>query len=395
MNIQPFYVIPILIKQPTWGGDAIVKIKRLLDPVLHDQKIGQSYELSPDSRVSIDPAAQECFVLTDSGLNGAQQFGPSIESLDLQSVVMMNPSAILGESWAQKDPTMQLLVKFNQAKNNSYQVHVRPGSEFHGWQAKPESWLYLADGQATVGLKQGADLGQYKRACEEIEAEAQRLGNQVKDGTITIEAARESLSVFVEPRHPRQFVNCVTVPKGSVVDLWQGGIHHSWEADASLPDGNIIFEVQMSVRDERSSMRSFDQGHIKDQGDLRPLHIEDYFQALNTSPLDNQPEKLVTQPQGHSQDGVRQTALFCTPYYQLQQLEFAVGSSLTRTTSSFHHLYVHDGEARVEWHDQVFDIMTGRSLFIPAACGNYMLSTTSSAFVLETSLPPISQEGKV
>lgn len=392
MNIQPFYIIPLLIKQPTWGGSYIVENKRLLHPSLRDQKIGQSYELSSESRVSVDPAAQDCFILTDSGLNEAQQFGPSVESFDLQSIVMMNPAAILGEAWAKKDPTMPLLVKFNQAKNNSYQVHIRPGNEFHGWQAKPETWYYLEDGKATLGLKQGVDLAQYKSVCLEIDALSNEVSRQVKAGDLSVAVAREQVAQYVEERHPRQFVNSIAVPCGSIVNLWQGGIHHSWEADASLPNGNIVFEVQLSVKDERSTLRSFDQGNIKDSGDVRPLHIEDYFQALNTSPLDNSPEKLVIQPQGHSDGSIKLTALCETPYYQLEQIEFAAAGSTSRQTASFHHLYVHDGEARIEWHDQTFDIMSGRSMFIPASCGTYLLSTTTGATILQTSLPPVAQD---
>ncbi|MBP7875771.1 hypothetical protein KA012_02125 [Candidatus Woesebacteria bacterium] len=389
MNIQPFYIIPLLIKQPTWGGSYIVETKQLLDPILRGLRIGQSYELSSDSRVSTDPATQDCFILTDSGLAEAQQFGPSTENYDLQSIVMMDPVAILGEAWAKKEPNLTLLIKFNQAKNNSYQVHIRPGNEFHGWQAKPETWYYLEDGKATLGLKQGVDVAEYKRCCVEIDAFSRDISRQIKEEELDVASAREQLATFIEEHSPRQFVNSVAVPRGSVVNLWEGGVHHSWEADESLPHGNIVFEVQLSVKDERSTLRSFDQGNIKDTGDVRPLHIEDYFQAINTSPLDNSPEKLVTQPQGHSDGAVNLTNLCITPYYQMQKIEFASPGSTTRETASFHHIYVHDGEARIEWRDQTFDIKSGRSMFIPAACGKYILSSTTGGVILETTLPPI------
>ncbi len=392
MNIQPYYILPILIQQPSWGGTYIVEMKQLSHPVLKDQKIGQSYELAPESRISVDPAAQDNFILSDSGLTTPQQFGTNCESFDIQSIVMMNPEAILGAAWATKEPGMQLLIKFNQAKNNSYQVHVRPSDEFNGWLAKPETWYYLEDGLATLGLKQGADIAQYKRCCLEIEAYANDLSRQIRATEIELALAREKLRTFIEERHPRQFVNTLRVPRGSIVNLWAGGIHHSWEADASIPHGNILLEVQLAVKDERSTLRSFDQGHIKDSGELRPVHIEDYFQALNTSPVDNQTEKLLSQPQGHSDGAVKQTVLCVTPYYQMQLIEFLAAGSVTRQTTSFHHLYVHDGEARIEWHDLIFDIKNGRSMLIPAACGTYLLSSTTGAFVIETSLPPIESE---
>lgn len=389
MTIEPLYIIPMLIKQPTWGGSYIVEAKQLLDPALRGEKIGQSYELSSDSRVSTDPAAQDCFIVTNSGLSDAGQFGPSIESVDLQSLVSMDPAGMLGEAWARTDATMPLLIKFNQAKNNSYQVHVTPGLEFHGWLAKPETWYYLEDGKATLGLKQGINLANYKRSCLEIEAFSLALSKQVKDGELAVVLARQQLAAYIDERHPREFVNSVNVPRGAVVNLWQGGIHHSWEADDTVPHGNIVYEVQLSVKDERSTMRSFDQGNIKDSGDVRPVHIEDYFQALKTSPVDNHPSALVSQPQGHTEGPVRLTAVCETPYYQLQQIEFLSPGAVTRETSSFHHLYVHDGDARIEWRDKVYDIKSGRSVFIPAACTPYVLSSSTGSTVLETSLPAV------
>lgn len=383
MNIQPFYVIPILIRQPTWGGDYIVKAKNLNHGQLQNEKIGQSYELSAESRISAESAAQDAVYLTDSELGAGQQFGAVTSTFDLQSLVNSNPEAILGPLPPEL-AGLSLLVKFTQASSNSYQVHVKPGNEFHGWQSKPESWYYLEPGRATLGLKPGAEIAQYKRLCEEIEAIARQLSEQVKNEQTGINSAREQLNAFLAENHPSRFVNALQIPKDSVVNLSSGGIHHSWESDPTLQDGNIVYEVQVDVKDGRSTIRAFDQGSLKDSGVARPLHIQDYFQAINTSPVDNQPESLITQPQGTTINGIKVSALFDTPYYKLHRYEMNGPGSIPMKTNSYHHVYALRGDLRIEWKDLTLDLREGRSLFIPAICGDYLLSSADSATTLIT-----------
>lgn len=387
MNIQPFYVIPILIKQPTWGGDYIVKAKQLSFSAINNLPIGQSYELSAESRISPEPSAQDACYLTDSSMSSGQQFGSVMATIDLQSLISSNPEEVLGINSQNDTVSTPLLIKFTQAQSNSYQVHVIPGQEFHGWQAKPESWYFLQEGRATLGVKPGAMLTQYKKICLEIEAFSKEISQQIKDESLLLEEGKEKLSAFIEARHPNQYVHQVKIAQNAVIDLSQGGIHHSWEKDPSLPNGNIVYEVQLDVKDERSTMRSFDQGNIKPNGDVRPLHIEDYFQALNPSPEANQPFSLIKQPQGNTQEGVRIAQLFDTAYYTLKRFEFFGPSSQVMKMNSFHHVFALQGELRIEWRDLQFDLKEGRSLFVPAICEQYLLSSTEPATALVTSLP--------
>lgn len=385
MTIQPFYVIPILIKQPTWGGNYIVSTKGLTQAQLRDERIGQSYELAAESRISTDPAAQDACYVTDSSMGSGQQFGSVATTIDLLSLISSNPEAVLGEALVDQLNIMPLLIKFTQARSNSYQVHVRPGAEFHGWQAKPESWYFLEPGKATLGVKSGSAIAQYKQLCLEIEAYSLELSRQVKNETMGIHEAREQLSRYLSQNNPQNYVNSVAIPPGAVVDLSQGGIHHSWEADASLPQGNIVYEVQVDVKDERSTMRSFDQGNLKDNGDSRPLHIEDYFQAVNASPQDNRPDMLIHQPQGTTEGNSKITTLFNTPYYTMKKYESFGANSMLMEPKSFHHIFALHGDVRVEWREMTFDLKEGRSLFIPAVCGTYVLSSSEATTALITS----------
>ncbi len=66
-----------------------------------------------------------------------------------------------------------------------------------------------------------------------------------------------------------------------VIDLTAGGIHHSWEEDNDrFPDGNLVYEVQVDVPDDRCSMRGFDKGKFLDDGGLRPTHVADYLATI-------------------------------------------------------------------------------------------------------------------
>lgn len=385
MTIQPFYIIPILIKQPTWGGTYIQQLKQLRFAQLESEKIGQSYELSAESRISADPAAQDSCYVMDSSMGSSQQYGPVTSTIDLQSLLSVDPKAVLGNIPQLGTSTMPLLIKFTQAQSNSFQVHVKPGAEFHGWQAKPESWYFLEEGRATLGLKPGTQIAQYKQSCLEIDAFSRELSNQVKNEMLGLHTAREQLAAFIAERDPHNYVNLVSIPRGSVVDLSEGGIHHSWENNDELSQGNIVFEVQLDVKDERSTIRSFDQGNMKESGDIRPLHIEDYFQAINTSPLDNRPDRLIRQPQGRTEQGIKHTNLFDTDYYLTTSVETVGPASQAVSIRSFQHIFAQQGDLRVEWRDLTFDLKEGRSLFIPAACEQYLLSTADSTTALLTS----------
>lgn len=384
MNVQPYFIIPILIKQPTWGGQYIAQFKGIGDASVLEENIGQSYELSALSRVSTEPATQNTYSVTDASLMNRRDVGGLTETLDLQSLIASNPLGMLGkvESETLADLNNLLLIKFTQAKNNSYQVHVQPGHEFSGWQAKPESWYYLEEGRATLGVKTPADLPAYRRVCLEIHEFALQTSFAIKSGVITIQEGRAKLAEFIAQHPVTTYVNQVTIPKDGVVNLDQGGIHHSWEYDRQQPLGNILYEVQTDVKDERSTIRSFDQGSIKDTGDLRPLHIEDYFKAINSSSECNQSDLLIRQPQPHQHWAVSASTLFDTHYYTLTKYAFLSHAVLPLTTPVYHHLFVVSGPINIKYQDQVITANKGSSLFIPAGCEKYVLEGEATASVL-------------
>ena len=54
--------------------------------------------------------------------------------------------------------------------------------------------------------------------------------------------------------------------------------------DITIADGNLVYEVQVDVPDDRCSMRGFDKGKVLDDGSLRPTHVADYLATIEQDP---------------------------------------------------------------------------------------------------------------
>ena len=208
----------------------------------------------------------------------------------------------------------------------------------------------------------------------------------MKAGKITLDTAKQNLHNFIEKDHPRRFVNTVNIAKDQVIDLSDGGIHHSWEMDSAVPNGNIVYEVQVDVQDEFCTLRSFDQGNMKGDGSVRPLTIEDYFKALNTDPEANIPENYQRELQ-HSQVGSASiNELFSTPNYQTICYEFSgeLPKEITTTSDSFHHIFVLEGEVEVKTEEKNYKVKKGWSLLVPAAASHYAVFSDKPSKVFFT-----------
>jgi mannose-6-phosphate isomerase class I len=388
MTTQPFYIVSLLIKQPTWGGKYIAKFKKITDPKVSLTNIGQSYELAKDSVLIAEPTTNLPFLLASANdTDHPQWHGPKVEGLNIQELIESNPEGVLGKKIVKKSGSqMPLLNKFTQAKENSYQVHVALGREFDHWQHKPESWYYFENGKATIGLKEGINLKQYQQRCQDVYQKSLQLSQQVRKQELKVESARQQLADFINQDHPSNYVNTVYPPQNSMVDLSNGGIHHSWESDSDLPRGNILYEVQLDQRDDVSSIRGFDQGKIKDNGDIRNVAINDYFTALNIDGEYNQPEQYLKTPLKKEEGGATISHIFDNPSYQLTQIEFAgqYRGTETQLDQKFHHLFVKEGGVVITWGDQEWPLAQGQSLFVPANCDNYQLTASQETIILKT-----------
>lgn len=390
MQLEPWYIVPLLVGQPTWGGEYIVGFKGISEPSLLHKKIGQSFELSVETIVSTQPAEDLPFLAAEAtSLDSTNYFGTPTETTSLQKLIDQDPAGVLGSQVVAKTgPKLNLLIKFTQAQNNSYQLHIPVGQTLGNWIPKPESWYYFERGKATMGLAPGANVHEYQQRCEAIYAYSQEVSDRIKKGTFTIEEGRARVLEFIAQDHPQRFVNTIFVETDQILDLSEGGIHHSWETDPSLPNGNIVFEVQLDAKDDLATIRSFDQGNIKDDGSVRPLAIADYFTVLNTDPEFNQPARFQRTSQTVTDQGVEVTTLFDNEYYLTKKLVVSGGyrGTETETKDKYHHLFVKEGTISVQTQEKKYSLKKGWSLFIPAGVPHYSIESQGTAEVLKTTV---------
>ncbi len=366
---RPYLVIPRLIEQPTWGGTYILELKKWADfPHLKGKKIGQSYELFGKSKLltHITDTSDPRF-LPEFGDASGELHGDQIH--DYRTDEYINIQTLFKK-------TMMILIKINQAMGNSFQVHVHPGTVDKRWLPKPESWYYFEDGLITCGIKKGVDLRAYEKTCKEIEAIMKRLSGEVRDGIKTLETARAEAKAEIARLDPWQYVNKVEVKKNDVVDMSSGAVHHNWEEDAQrFPLGNVCYEIQYDVMDPYCTIRSFDNGKIKDDGTIREIHIDDYFKYLDRSESANNPANLKRVRDGEH--------LLKTPYYSLDVMELA-GERTEKTGDSFHHLFVKEGAVNIAAGGVTVHVTAGHSAFIPPHTDSYTIMPETPSVILKT-----------
>ncbi|MBV9850742.1 MAG: hypothetical protein JO250_13800, partial [Armatimonadetes bacterium] len=295
---------------------------------------------------------------------------------------------LLGQPVVDKFGTdLSLLIKLTQAKGNSFQVHLPEGKQRGHWEPKPEAWFYLAPGLYTFGLKAGTSFEAYSRVLHAIDDEMHRLSEQVKAGKRPVEDARAQAKQRIQTLDPYAYVNVVEAQTDDVVDLTAGGIHHSWEEDdARFPDGNLVYEVQIDVPDDRCSMRGFDKGKFLDDGGVRPTHVADYLGTIEQDPAHNDLSRHIRKPEVIAEArGVKVESIFRTPYFSMDRLSLAAGESLPQPLADgFHHLFLHAGTATVGGAT----LEQGRSYVLPAALGEYTLQAgDKDVVILKTFLP--------
>jgi len=384
--LQPWYILPLLVEQPTWGGEYIAEFKGLTDPQITSKKIGQSFELAGESIIAAQTPTQPTLAIAAAtDLAHPKWIGDRIGSQSIQSLISLDPERVLGHAVVAKTGSrLHTLIKFTQAQSNSYQVHLEPGKVLGHWQAKPESWYFLEKGQATLGIKAGIDVVEYQKCCQGIDDFAQEVSQKIKNEQLSLKAGRQALSTFINQDHPRRFVNTIELQAHQTVDLSQGGLHHSWEKAPNLPRGNIVYEVQFDVKDENCTLRAFDQGNIKDDSSVRPLTIQDYFATLDTQPEHNQPDQYfgfpLTQPTG------AETTLFDNQHYTTSLISLDTGENSAQETDgqTFHHLFVQSGEIIVKTTTGGWPLKKGWSMFVPADIKKYQLLSQVPSTVLKT-----------
>lgn len=378
-QLRPYLVIPKLIEQPTWGGTYIVQTKLWQEkPPLKGKKIGQSYELYDKSNLSLLVSSDDPLFIGEVTDNKSVELQSHIDnSITLESLISYDAIGTLGKNIVDTyGTTMPLLLKFTQALGNSFQLHVPTGTKSDRWKEKPESWYYFEPGLITCGIKPDTDWDAYKNAVSEFDKEMQNLSKQVRDGSLEYSLAKEQIALILKKYDPWQYVNVLRVEKDTLIDLSSCGIHHSWEEDlASIPLGNVLYEIQINQMDDVSSIRSFDKGKMGTDGSLRPIHIDDYFQYADRSLKANDPKthmrkaRLVKSTPSYTHE-----QLLNTNYYTLERITFhKKDDCYTEEINTFRHVFVRSGSVTISSNDIRIHATSGHSVFVPCGCTTYTI----------------------
>lgn len=365
---RPYLIRPLLVPQPTWGGTYIARFKKWEKRgTLGATKIGQSYELYGKSQLTfLEDSLDESF--GEEKIDDSETF--RLTNLDASSL-----ASVVGSTIAKKFNGMPILIKFTQALGNSFQLHRKPEMTHAHWLPKAESWYFLEKGTLTYGVVTKT-IDAYKNACKDIERFMQQLSQKVLSGQQTVQNARQEAKKYIDTVNPWKYVHVHEVPQYTLLDLSIGGIHHSWEEDAMLSDGNIVYEVQQDVMDEFCTLRSFDQGKIKDDGSIRPISIDDYFAFLDSDETHNSLAFAEKKAAGES--------LLKTPYYSMDEVLVTAEKTIALDTS-FAHLFVRDGVVVVETETGTVRVGKGHSCLVPWEAHEFVIRPVGgSSVVLKT-----------
>jgi len=356
---RPYLIIPKLIEQPTWGGDYIANLKGWGElPSLKDKKIGQSYELFSGTKLALS--------ITDTS---DTRFIPEIGNADNTNIDLDNFKLVEGVDYVNIGLSEPLLIKINHSKGNSFQLHIKHDQNDPKWKPKAESWYYLEDGKLTFGIKKGIDVNEYKKTCVEINESMKSLSSQIVAGQLDVLTARQKAKEFIATHDPHQYVNVYTSKKYEVVDPSLGGIHHSWEEDnENFPLGNVVYEIQEDVMDPVCTIRSFDQGKIKDDGTIRNINIEDYFKYLDVSETNNDIER---------------SRSLSNSIYAMDIVNVDESVNLV-AENSYHHLYVRDGLVEITSNNILLKVGKGHSVFVPQNVSYIIKPLLQGSVVLKT-----------
>lgn len=381
-------MVPNLIEQPTWGGRYIGRLKTLPYPKIQKMLIGQSYELFTSSYLSRKKSTLNSpSVSLGSSKNpeNMQVISKRDHPFLIKDLINSNPEKVLGKKYLDKlGSKIKTLIKLTQAKGNSYQIHVK--KPIGKWLPKPESWYFFEPGLITLGVVREVDWDDYKKDCLAIYKKAQEISKKAKSGKIKIESARKRLKELVDEHHPRKYVNQLKVKKDQGVDLSFGGVHHSWEESAGLPKGNIVYEVQENVYDDVSTLRSFDKGKIKDDGSVRKLQIDDYFEYIDRSAEANNPNNhLVKSKVVKKSENMLAKQIFDNPKYKMQEIK-TKGEAIIETQDSFDHLFVKSGKINIVTQETELEVSQGHSVFVPAGAVRYQVKPDKESVILKTYL---------
>jgi mannose-6-phosphate isomerase len=148
----------------------------------------------------------------------------------------------------------------------------------------------------------------------------------------------------------------------------------------AIGQNNLLLEIQQN---SDTTYRLSDWGRLDSNGNPRALHIENGIKSIDFT------NKVSTRIAGAVDTAPRNRkfeTVIC-PYFQVFDLKLA-SIWEDNTDNSFHLLSAINAPIKVIWQGQTYNLPTGRTMLIPAACGNYTIDpdNVSNVTVIKTTL---------
>lgn len=327
-QLYPLSFIP-LYKERIWGGNALETVLSRTLPD-HNDPIGEAWEL-------VDRDGDQSCV--ESGPLAGKTLGELVKSFG---------SSLLGSSCKNCD-RFPLLVKLIDAKERlSLQVHPDKNACAiigNGAEPKTEMWYIISAGPAGQIL-----AGLSSRATKISLVDRLESGN-----------------------HLEELLQTYASKPGDAFFIPSGTIH-------AIGQDNLLLEIQQN---SDTTYRLSDWGRLDSNGNPRQLHIQNGIKSIDFT------NKVSTRIAG-AVDTASHNRKFETvicPYFQVFDLRLA-GPWEDKTSNSFHLLSAINGPVKITWQDQIFKLTTGRTMLIPASCGNYTIQPDNipNVTVIKTTL---------
>ena len=238
-----------------------------------------------------------------------------------------------------------LLLKFLDA-NRDLSVQVHPDDTIGATLKTPdfgktEAW-YIVDAQPKAKIYAGLKTG------------------------VTAEDFRDA----IEQGKAAEVLHSFSASAGDCVFIRAGTVH-------AIGAGLMVCEIQQA---SDTTFRLFDWNRVDDQGNSRPLHIEQGIAATDFSIGPVQPQQPEQETDSNNQQLVK-----CDKFH-LNRVQID-GTSQIGGDGKFHIVAVVNGEIEIE-NDPSGKAMTiGSSALIPADSKSLEIKTGTSATILEISLP--------
>ncbi len=182
---------------------------------------------------------------------------------------------------------------------------------------------------------------------------------------------REALAQAVESKTTDQVLHQIQPRRGDCIFIPAGTVH-------AIGAGLLIAEIQQS---SDTTYRLFDWNRVDDQGNSRPLHIE---QALDVTDYGRGPVSVQAAVRSAEPDV---SELVRCDKFVMRRWKLSTGSRELTTGGSFRILACVEGQTRIDGDPCGRPLRRGQSMLVPACMEAVQLHTEDQCELLEIGVP--------